>query len=536
MPVPPAVTNWLRATFPCPQVDPVWLEDCFEWLQSEAPQPLTTPEVINGIRNQLLCSSLNDSMVERTGLPSNIREMQGTRLPGRPILVEIVQIEEIGLSALSLQKTLESRLERAAAGETEEGDPLEEDGIGEVGGRIPKYKRSMLKLHLSDGHIVIPAIEYRPLPELELGVTTLGYKLQLKDALVRGGTVFLEPATVTLLGHSNAELDAMRDEILAQSLRFRLGQPDPQPPAPQPDDEMARAANPPNARPIVPLPARASLGGAQPPPVNPRPALRDVTKDLPPAARPSTNLNDTDDGPPHRRKLPSSRQRASVSDTSGSSIFPSARQSTQETLAQLTQSQPADIPSKSTLAPARSTQSSYFTTASSSTAASTSDAKAVQASLQLTPTRAAATLVSDSFEGNLLGHTLWSASLRDSPGVKTSKSRKGKGKAQDVVHETPFVIYEDSKADMSSDFGDTLDPIYLEAFDEVDRHASHSLASSSQPPNQSEVITIESDEEDEKENAPSAPRHVRRRMGTSPVRSQSTAVEHLGVVEISDSD
>lgn len=98
-------------------------------------------------------------------------------------MVEIVQIEEIGLSALSLQKTLESRLERAAAGETEEGDPLEEDGIGEVGGRIPKYKRSMLKLHLSDGHILIPAIEYRPLPELELGITTLGYKVGMISLL-----------------------------------------------------------------------------------------------------------------------------------------------------------------------------------------------------------------------------------------------------------------------------------------------------------------------------------------------------------------
>ncbi|KDQ24756.1 hypothetical protein PLEOSDRAFT_1107687 [Pleurotus ostreatus PC15] len=536
MPVPPAVTNWLRTTFPRPQVDPVWLEDCYEWLQSEAPQPLTTPEVINGIRNQLLFSGLSDSMVRGTGFPPDIGEMQGTRLPGRPILVEIVQIEEIGLSALSLQKTLESRLERAAAGETEEGDPLEDDGIGEVGGRIPKYKRSMLKLHLSDGHVVIPAIEYRPLPELELGVTTLGYKLQLKDALVRGGTVFLEPATVTLLGHSNAELDAMRDEILARSLRFRLGQPDLQPPAPQLDDEMARAAHPPNTRPIVPLPARASLGGAQPVPVNPRPALRDVTKDLPPAARPSTNLNNNnDDEPPHWRKLPGSRQRTSISDTSGGSIFPSARQSTQDTLAQLTQSQPADIPSKSTLAPVRSMESPYFTSASNSTAASTSDAKAIQASFHLTPTRAAATLVSDNFEGNMLGHTLWSASLRDSPRTDIAQS-KDKGKARDVVHETPFVIYEDSKADMSSDFGDTLDPIYLEAFDEVDRHASHSLAPSSQPPNQSEIITIESDEEDEKENAPSAPRHVRRRMGTSPVRSQSTAVEHLGIVEISDSD
>lgn len=66
----------------------------------------------------------------------------------------------------------------------------------------------------------------------------------------------------------------------------------------------------------------------------------------------------------------------------------------------------------------------------------------------------------------------------------------GKGKARDVGHETPFVIYEDSKADMSSDFGDTLDPIYLEAFDEVDRHASHSLAPSSQPPNVRLSLTV----------------------------------------------
>ena len=55
-------------------------------------------------------------------------------------------------------------------------EPVEEDG-GEDDGPIPRYPRSMLQFRISDGSTEIDAIEYRKIPELELGETPLGYKV-----------------------------------------------------------------------------------------------------------------------------------------------------------------------------------------------------------------------------------------------------------------------------------------------------------------------------------------------------------------------
>lgn len=53
----------------------------------------------------------------------------------------------------------------------------EVDADAEDEGPVPKYPRGMLRLELSDGFTTVEAVEYRSIPQLELGVTPLGYKV-----------------------------------------------------------------------------------------------------------------------------------------------------------------------------------------------------------------------------------------------------------------------------------------------------------------------------------------------------------------------
>jgi RecQ-mediated genome instability protein 1 len=127
-------------------------------------------KIIRNVEEQLLQSDLGDSMLRGTGLPPNVAELDNTRLQGPPILVEILSITEIGHSAFSLQNTRQARIDKEdlAGLATAEG--------GEDEGPIPKYPHSMLRFQLSDGTTVFDAMEYRTLPEIQLGVTPLGYK------------------------------------------------------------------------------------------------------------------------------------------------------------------------------------------------------------------------------------------------------------------------------------------------------------------------------------------------------------------------
>lgn len=112
-------------------------------------------------------------MVHGTGFPPDVLTLNNVRLTGPPILVEIVAIMEIGQSAFSLQNVRQTRVDREdLAGLAGSDEDAEDEGP------IPKYTRSMLRLELSDGTSILPAIEYRRLPELELGVTPPGYKVR----------------------------------------------------------------------------------------------------------------------------------------------------------------------------------------------------------------------------------------------------------------------------------------------------------------------------------------------------------------------
>jgi RecQ-mediated genome instability protein 1 len=165
--------DWVRHTYPKPTIDPAWLEACLAWIAEELHLndfDAQGDEIISNVDSQLLNSDLRDSMLEGTGFPPNIGSTESVRLRGH-ILVQVQAMTEIGHSAFSLQNVQQTRIDRAdLAGLTAEDD--EDDGP------IPKFPRSMLQFDLSDGSRSVKAIEYRKLPDLELGVTPLGYKVR----------------------------------------------------------------------------------------------------------------------------------------------------------------------------------------------------------------------------------------------------------------------------------------------------------------------------------------------------------------------
>lgn len=234
--IPPRISGWICQNYPKPTVDPAWLEACLSWIAEESKFTdvhSQGDEIIKNVETQLLNSDLRDSMLEGTGFPQDITSTGNTRLYGR-ILVQITSMTEIGHSAFTLQNVQQTRIDRAdLTGLTPDGEDDDE-------GPIPKFPRSMLKFEISDGTHSLRAIEFRRLPELELGTTPLGYKVRhrqrnpahshsfvlqmiIKDVPIRRGVAFLEPSNVELKGYMTEELEVYRDAQFARDLRQRLG-------------------------------------------------------------------------------------------------------------------------------------------------------------------------------------------------------------------------------------------------------------------------------------------------------------------------
>ncbi|KAF7374800.1 DUF1767 domain-containing protein [Mycena sanguinolenta] len=284
MPVPPQLTAWLNEQYPSPRVDPEWLDACYAWVTTEhhLDPAANMPAIKEHVEAQLLQSDLCDSMSHGTGIPLPLLTAVSERLQG-PVLVEIVALTEVGSSALALDQVRVARAERFAAGagldEAENEADLEVDGEGPV----PNYPRSMLRFELSDGASTLSAIEYRRLPELTLGVTPLGYKMVLKDVLVRRGMAFLEPACVTLKGHQTEDREAMQEADFARGLRHRLGRPEPEEqPAPQ------------------------GLEAAAQPAPSPPPPVQEIRSPLREISPPTVTHTPSRVAPPFRRRGPAS--------------------------------------------------------------------------------------------------------------------------------------------------------------------------------------------------------------------------------------
>ncbi|OSD06568.1 hypothetical protein PYCCODRAFT_946958 [Trametes coccinea BRFM310] len=310
-PPPAEVVQWLKRTYPRPAVDPEWLEGCYAWIEQELSlvPGRDLDKILTNVNEQLLESDFADSMLSGTGFPEDIFQGRDTTLKG-PILVEVIGMTEIGHSAYSLMQTYEARAEwrkqaelRDAQGERDAGEQKP----------MPKYPRSMLRFELSDGAYVLPAIEFKRLPEFELGETPLGCKMIIEDVPIRRGIAFLQPDRVHFMGHQTADRDAQRDAIFLRALKLKLGEPVEDEPAPRP-----APAEPPAPPPAAVAPARtppravaaAEARGVDSPPRSP---LRDISP--PPEAlaeaRPSSSLrepareHEDDAGQPRRRKRPS---------------------------------------------------------------------------------------------------------------------------------------------------------------------------------------------------------------------------------------
>lgn len=146
--------------------------------------PHDTKRLTDATEEALLDSDLKDSMQPGTGFSDGITAAGDLTVQGSSILVQIVDITEIGHSAFSLTNVRQTRLDQedlAGLARQNEEENENENGnqVDEDVGPIPKYPRSMLKLQLSDGTVTVPAIEFKKIPGLELGVTPLGCKVIL---------------------------------------------------------------------------------------------------------------------------------------------------------------------------------------------------------------------------------------------------------------------------------------------------------------------------------------------------------------------
>ncbi|KAF8653611.1 hypothetical protein AX16_003855 [Volvariella volvacea WC 439] len=308
-----------------------WLEQCYEWLISDANLQPTTADglqaIKDGIYTQLIQSDLVDSMLHGTGLPPNISQPgTSTTLTGQPVLVQIVSMTDIGVGAYNLNQTRVVREERIKAGGTpgEDEEQADEDVLGE--GPVPKYQRSMLKLELSDGVTTMRAIEYRALPDLTLGVTPIGYKMLIKDVMVRRGIAFLEPKCVVMKGPPSVtpESEARHAMEFARSLRRRLGLPEP-----------AEAPGAPAPAPLAQVPAPPVQQQIAPPIT--RPPLRTIPRPpSPPLLQTNSTLNGDEDQP-RRRRVPNN---SSYAISSGTTLVASPSRSNSNNVVGLTRNTP----------------------------------------------------------------------------------------------------------------------------------------------------------------------------------------------------
>ncbi|KAF9451884.1 hypothetical protein P691DRAFT_756883 [Macrolepiota fuliginosa MF-IS2] len=306
------IQRYLEKHYPRPRVDPEWLQGCYQWLIEQPNADPHSQQFLQDVEAQLLQSDLTDSMLQNTGLPTHISQTDhqeaNTRLTGPPVLVEIVALTEIASSAYQLDQVRMVREERLRLGQAEDDQEGEGDLEVEGEGPVPKYPRGMLRFQLSDGATTLSAIEFRSLPELVLGQTKLGFKMLLKNPMMRHGIAFLEPATTILLGYQTDDREAQQHFDFARGLRVRMGLPiEPDNPPdnpfqPQPQPQLQHAAT---AQPTM----RSPLREISPPPGPP----------LYPTFNDDANLE------PRRRKLPSNTQASSAP---SATLVPTAAAST----------------------------------------------------------------------------------------------------------------------------------------------------------------------------------------------------------------
>ncbi|KAG6821291.1 hypothetical protein H0H93_000151 [Arthromyces matolae] len=483
MPAHSRVTRWLNERYRKPRVDPQWLDECYEWAINSKDVPLDPEvdfdELMKTIEYQLLESSFNDSMLPGTGLPINIAHTDTKIiLTGQEIHVEVIALTEIGHSAFSMDQTRLAREERRKEGNSDD-NPDEEGDIDVAGGPMPKYSRAMLHFQLTDGATTVPAIEYRPLPQLSLQDTPLGFKMLLKNVQVHKGIVWLEPDTVEFVGHKTEERERNRESDFARTLRARMRRPEP-----LADSTMIRPG------PAMPPPA--------PPPVLVRSPLREISPPRPPMLH---HGNDDEDLDNRRRRVPVRNPNPPLPS------WPTAPSSTNRTVA---------------------TTSSYFTVSSTSTSQTLVNSQTPFLSLSPTIRQAKPTLPTPTSIESEEDH-LWLDenidNFRQSPGVRTSQRQKvtqGEDKVKGKQNERTASSdeYEDD-TEYDNDAFAKMDAMERAMETSSNPHppstinigsGSSSAGTGARGHDSNDAITIEDSDDDDKENRAVPTRHVRRRI------------------------
>lgn len=205
------VKRWLSSVYPTFAIDDTWLDECLSYLTQHR-QDLLGPALLKTVEQQILLSPL-ETCASLGALPASLDSLD--RLGGKAVLVQVISLDDVGQSAMSIKEALHARRDEARLGavnaarvrvhgltQTDE-DLSASASTTAAAAAAPdatKYPRSMLKLELSDGFTGLSAIEYRRIHALALGETDLGCKLLLKNCKVRQGVLLLEPETVVVKG------------------------------------------------------------------------------------------------------------------------------------------------------------------------------------------------------------------------------------------------------------------------------------------------------------------------------------------------
>ncbi|QIX00192.1 hypothetical protein AMS68_005709 [Peltaster fructicola] len=188
-----AVVNFLATK--CLVPTSAWLDDFLQQPRSSVPlsslqqtalyRLLTTDLTVSTQRSP---SSLLPAQVAQ----SSIVELQ---VPG-PIIVQLLDIEDIGSSAWSQIETIESQ-ER---GETTRGNQVIRTLPDENGEAATTKSRGPHKLTLQDAAgTKVYAFQMQPIAKIELGCA-IGLKLSLKNIVVARGILLLNPSNTVVLG------------------------------------------------------------------------------------------------------------------------------------------------------------------------------------------------------------------------------------------------------------------------------------------------------------------------------------------------
>ncbi|GMK55003.1 hypothetical protein CspeluHIS016_0200590 [Cutaneotrichosporon spelunceum] len=209
-----AVRAYLAGRYPDPPPDQAWVNECVAALLAAG-----LSADAHSVEHQYLCSDLGASTTPSHTLPT--AEDVGrhtTTIPG-PLIVQVHSVMDVGVSAVSLQRTMEERRD-VLSGATRIRRMDDDEEVKE--GKVPPYPRSMLALEVSDGRTVVRAIEYRRVEGLKLADTPLGTKLRLRNVRFLKGTLLLTPHNCEVLGGVIEALEAEQGDKFAAALAARI--------------------------------------------------------------------------------------------------------------------------------------------------------------------------------------------------------------------------------------------------------------------------------------------------------------------------